>query len=167
VNSDNQIETLVDDYNIRLLQIDQSNGTKIKVSATDWDYKGEKIKNYVWNSPSQTFVTVVEEYDFEGARQRVEQMIFQEHDYASAISAIQQFLAEAPTEYLETSSCTLDVCEYYPQRYYPGMYYLMGVAYEMSGQPEQAARAYYILWRDYPDSPYALLAQNKLEPVKP
>jgi hypothetical protein len=140
---------------------------KIKVSATDWDYKGEKIKDYVWDASSQTFVTVVEEYDFEGARQKVEQIIFQEHNYASTISLIQQFLAEAPTEYLQTSSCTLDVCQYHPESYYPDMYYLMGIAYEMLGQPEKAARAYYFLWRDYPDSPYALLAQYKLEPISP
>jgi tetratricopeptide (TPR) repeat protein len=137
------------------------------VSSEDWDYKGKKIKNYIWDETSQTFITVVEEYDFEGARQKVERLIFQEHNYDSAILSIQQFLAEAPTEYLQTSYCELGVCQYHPQKYYPGMHYLMAIAYEMSGQPEQAARAYYILWRDYPDSPYALLAQNKLELVKP
>lgn len=165
VNKDQQVESLVDDYGVTSLQIDQSKSLRLKASVEDWDYKGEKNKNYVWDSPSQTFIVSLEEYDFEGARQKVEQMIFQERDFSSAISYIQQFIAESPREYLMTNSCDPNGCEYDPERYYPFMYYMMGLAYEMSEQPVQAARTYYFLWKNYPDSPYALVAQNKLKPI--
>ena len=165
VNRDQQVESLVDDYGVTSLQIDQSKSLRLKTSVEDWDYKGEKNKDYVWDSPSQTFISSFEEYDFEGARQKVEQMIFQDRDFSSAISFMQQFIAESPREYLMTSSCDPNGCEYRPERYYPFMYYMMGLAYEMSEQPVQATRTYYFLWKNYPDSPYALMAQNKLEPI--
>lgn len=167
VNHDEKIETLIDDYNVKLLQLDQIGEIKIKVSSQDPNFKGEKIKNYVWDDSSKTFVTVVEEYDFETAQANVERMIFHEHNFVAAIVFIQKFLAKAPVELQQMSSCDPSGCEYYPLKYYPYMYYMLGLSYEMSNQPEEAARTYYLLWKDYSESPYALLAQSKLTPVAP
>ena len=40
--------------------------------------------------------------------------------------------------------------------------YLLGLAYELSGDEANAVQTYWQLWHDYPDSPYAILAGRKL-----
>lgn len=42
-------------------------------------------------------------------------------------------------------------------------YYLLGLAYEMSGESGSALNAYLYLWRDSANSPYTYLARRKLE----
>lgn len=49
----------------------------------------------------------------------------------------------------------------------PYTYYISGLSYELSGNGQKAAQVYWQLWHDYPESPYALMARYKLEPVKP
>jgi hypothetical protein len=41
--------------------------------------------------------------------------------------------------------------------------YLLGLAYELAGEVDRAAETYWILWRDHPESPYALMARAKIE----
>ena len=48
----------------------------------------------------------------------------------------------------------------------PRPLYLLGLAYELSGDEANAVDAYWTLWQTFPESPYALLAQAKLE-LKP
>jgi hypothetical protein len=43
--------------------------------------------------------------------------------------------------------------------------YLLGLAYELDGQKDLAIQAYLEVWKDHPDSVYALMAAAKLEPV--
>jgi len=50
-----------------------------------------------------------------------------------------------------------------PPRVRPYAEYLLGLAYERAGNPDNAAQAYWQLWRDFPSSPYSLAAQRKLE----
>lgn len=45
----------------------------------------------------------------------------------------------------------------------PRPLYLLGLAYELSGDETSAVDAYWTLWQTFPESPYALLAQAKLE----
>lgn len=47
------------------------------------------------------------------------------------------------------------------------MQYLLGLAYELSGDREKAAQTYYDLWQAYPDLPYAVMAREKLQPIYP
>jgi len=49
----------------------------------------------------------------------------------------------------------------------PRYFYLCGLSYELSGDVQKAAEVYWQLWRDYPESQYALLARYKLMPVNP
>lgn len=49
----------------------------------------------------------------------------------------------------------------------PRYRYLLGLAYELSGDEANAVQTYWQLWRDAPQSPYASLARAKLEPVNP
>jgi hypothetical protein len=44
----------------------------------------------------------------------------------------------------------------------PRCHYLLGLAYELVGDSQNAVNAYWQLWHDYPDSPYVLLARAKL-----
>jgi hypothetical protein len=49
----------------------------------------------------------------------------------------------------------------------PGLFYLLGLAYELTGDDTRAASTYWSLWHDFPDSAYALMAQRKLESSSP
>ncbi|MDH5665750.1 MAG: hypothetical protein OEY10_05580, partial [Nitrosopumilus sp.] len=49
----------------------------------------------------------------------------------------------------------------------PRWLYLQGLGYELTGEAGKAAEIYYRLWREHPDSAYALMARAKLEPVSP
>jgi tetratricopeptide (TPR) repeat protein len=51
--------------------------------------------------------------------------------------------------------------------WFPRYYYLCGLSYEFSGDSEKAAEIYWQIWHDFPESPYALMAQDKLEPINP
>jgi hypothetical protein len=54
----------------------------------------------------------------------------------------------------------------YPN-YCAAFLYTMGLTYELSGDAQKATEIYWQLWHDFPESPYALMAQYKLEPVSP
>jgi len=56
---------------------------------------------------------------------------------------------------------------YSKQRESARLTYLLGLAYELSGDQANAVRVYFNLWRSYPDEPYGVMAQDKLEPVSP
>lgn len=45
--------------------------------------------------------------------------------------------------------------------------YLLGLAYELSGDRDKAAETYYNLWLTYPDQPYAITSREKLQPINP
>ena len=49
----------------------------------------------------------------------------------------------------------------------PRWLYLQALGYELTGEAGKAADIYYRLWREHPDSAYALMARAKLEPVSP
>lgn len=50
---------------------------------------------------------------------------------------------------------------------YPRMLYLLGLAYELKGEPVLAAQAYYQVWQQAPESGYALMAREKLVEESP
>jgi hypothetical protein len=41
--------------------------------------------------------------------------------------------------------------------------YLLGLAYELTGDEANAVKTYWNLWHDYPETAYARLAESKLE----
>jgi tetratricopeptide (TPR) repeat protein len=43
------------------------------------------------------------------------------------------------------------------------VYYLLGLAYETSGETDKARNIYWQLWKEYPDSFYAIAVQYKLD----
>jgi len=82
---------------------------------------------------------------------QIESLFFENKDIETAISSFEQFLADPNTE------------EIYSR---PRLYYLLALAYELSDDHVNAIQNYWYLWQNYPDSPYAILAQAKLE-IKP
>ena len=49
----------------------------------------------------------------------------------------------------------------------PETLYLLALAYELSGQEQEAVDTYWQLWRDFPESSFAVMAQRKLVPAEP
>lgn len=49
----------------------------------------------------------------------------------------------------------------------PRYFYICGLSYELAGDTQKAAEIYWQLWRNFPESQYAILAKNKLEPIIP
>ena len=45
------------------------------------------------------------------------------------------------------------------------LYYLLGLINELMGDKQTAVNAYLQLWRNYPDSPYTIMARSKLEAI--
>jgi hypothetical protein len=43
--------------------------------------------------------------------------------------------------------------------------YLLGLAYELAGDEANALATYLQVWQNYSNSPYAIMAQAKLEPI--
>lgn len=50
---------------------------------------------------------------------------------------------------------------------FPRYLYLFGLSYELVGEPQKAAETYWHLWREFPNSQYALMARYKLNPANP
>ncbi len=42
------------------------------------------------------------------------------------------------------------------------VYYLLALAYEAGGQTDRAVEAYWYIWKNFPDSLYAIASQYKL-----
>lgn len=82
---------------------------------------------------------------------QIESLFFENKDIETAVSSFKQFLADPSIE------------EIYSR---PRLYYLLALAYELSNDHVNAIQNYWYLWQNYPDSPYAILAQAKLE-IKP
>ena len=80
-------------------------------------------------------------------------MILQEGDFEAAIATLTAVLTELNT----AEELTYAI---------PRTLYLLGLAYELDGDEINAVHTYWGLWQNYPESPYALLAQAKLE-LKP
>lgn len=142
---------------------DDAQGAFLTVQTGQED--GQKIPlTYRWDRLQERFVEW-EGYDFAFAEHEAERLLFQEGDFDAAAAWIEQFLDEAPTELPQAMWCDWQKCEYRSNWYYPHLRYLLGLAYEMAGFPEQATRVYYELWRDDPADLFGLVAGLKLEPI--
>ena len=85
---------------------------------------------------------------FDEAFTLAETLIFEEHDYATAVSTLNVILNE------------LDPDDWRARRL-PEMLYFLGLAHELQGQEDEAVAAYWQLWHDYPTDPYALMSLLK------
>jgi hypothetical protein len=82
-------------------------------------------------------------------------------DEEAVIKAEEALLTDwKPEEAIPLLQDILSYPDYYKA---PHMMYLLGLAYELIGDEQNAVRAYWNLWHNYPESAYARLAQAKLE----
>jgi hypothetical protein len=95
------------------------------------------------------------EIEQEKAIQKIETLILETQDAAAAARAIEALLAPGYPliEHLDNNQ---------PARVRPYLEYLLGVAYELSGDPDQALQAFYQLWKEFPNSPYSEIVRQRL-----
>lgn len=126
------------------------------VSVPDSMYPGDS--SYSWNMEKQTFQHI---YEFSDLQSQVEQQIFSQQNYSSAIQSLEEFLRNDASDIEKMEECGYECSE----GYIPYFRYLLAVSYELSGQAEQAKLIYYQLWHDYPKNIFGMAAMQKLEPV--
>ncbi len=168
VNTDLSIETWEEVYGVKSYDIvDEVQPAKI-VMNIDSDYEGKRTTVYVWDAQTQSFIEQTDPYV--NARIEIEDLLFTKQDYEAVIRYIDEFLQTAPPEPKVVYACGADIpghCKYFPERYVPYFRYLRGLAYEQLGQNEQAKRAYFELWQDFPKNVFGMAASLKLEPISP
>ncbi|MCA9872071.1 MAG: hypothetical protein KC441_00390 [Anaerolineales bacterium] len=114
---------------------------------------------YGWNPDTQDFELLEKRADnslgipLDEAIAQAEALLLQEGKFEAAIPMLTAVLAELRAQ----NELTWAI---------PRPLYLLGLAYELSGDETNAVDAYWTLWQTFPESPYALLAQAKLE-LKP
>jgi len=116
--------------------------------ATPWPWIGN-AKNYLPEMTPQ---------DQEIAH--IEKLLFQTGDVSQGLQRLLNLLDDPIIEPYHSSFEE-------PPRIKLYLLYLLGLAYELSGDEHNAVKTYWQLWRDYPDSPYTLIARRKLAAVGP
>jgi len=141
----------------------------LRIKLLDWKIDGRQLivqydgkeAVYAWDATQGKLAPTG--YAPELQEQRVgeaEQALYFDKDPAGAAETLEALLSE---RVLENYNWVFSADYTNPPRLRPYMMYLLGLAYEQSGDAERAARAYWQLWRDFPASPYSLAAQSKLE----
>jgi hypothetical protein len=87
----------------------------------------------------------------------IEKTLFVDGDSRRASQLIERLLA---TRVIEPDYATTEIITPYLQ-------YLLGLAYELSGDERKAVDNYWHVWQHYPQSLYAKIAQQKIERVAP
>ena len=96
---------------------------------------------YAWREGLDKFLNI----------SQVERLLFEQENPAEAIRATQAELSNFDPE------------GYDYQNDASRLYYMLGLAYELQGNPAAAVEAYLKVWREFPDSPYALMAREKIQ----
>jgi len=122
---------------------------------------------YQWNGADEQF-EVIDMYRTN--REQQEYQAIQGSQLVLSKDGNQAQITESLKQYL---SLHTEVCAEYDWmcqsrvRNLPWLWYMLGLAYELEGMADQAVKTYWQLWHDYPESPYAIMAQYKLELIQP
>jgi hypothetical protein len=125
-----------------------------------------EIAIYHWNDEGDSLNKRIINFDFSKAQEEAEKLLFQERNFRQTILYINMFLVQAPAESKEMSYCQLSDCRYSMDWYRPYMRYLLALAYELSGQTDEARDTYFGLSQDYPDNILGVSAAHRLIPVR-
>jgi hypothetical protein len=155
------------EYPVSAFWIDERTEGSQLVVYTQSEYYSAELITYTWNADTRSLERRLVAFDYAPAEAEAERLLFQAQDYAGAIVFIEQFLQDAPPELLYAYYCDQGSCDYQPEWYFPYLRYLLGLAYELDGQPEPAAATYFQLWQDYPSYIFGMVARLKLEPSAP
>lgn len=129
----------------------------LKADKYDWTLDPEWVL-VRWDAAAETF-KVAEQAML--LAEKAETLLLTEKRADEAIPLLQSLLA-SPNYPGDT--CHFNWAPCYPRPY---LLYLLGLSYELTGDKAGALNSYWQLWHDYPDSPYAIMAQAKLEPTQP
>jgi hypothetical protein len=91
-----------------------------------------------------------------------ESLLLEKGEPKGAIEILSQLLREE-TELIDQEAQEYDA----PHQVRPYLQYLLGLAYEMNGDEQNAVIAYWNLWHDFPQHPLSYVVQQKLESNKP
>jgi len=127
-------------------------------------YKNNDDVSYEWES---YYWDEVKLEFFEGVA--AEDLILNQHRYEEAVKMLNIDLQTIQPYYQQAKAASengyrdfFDTVSITRAHYL----YLLGLAYELNGDKTLAIQTYYQLWHEHPDSAYALMARDKLEPVK-
>ncbi len=123
-------------------------------------YEGREAV-YAWDASQKKLVPTGFAPDLQDENiGKVEQAIYFDNKPTQAIEILEGMLSARIWEnYIWSSGVGLTN----PPRVRPYALYLLGLAYEQAGDSDNAVRAYWQLWHDYPTNPYSIAAQSKLE----
>jgi hypothetical protein len=142
------------------------------ITITDNTYNGfysprdAKKTVYQWDPSEQSYL-LAESYPSPQQQgiEAAEKALFEANDPVKAIQVVQPLLKgkimDPVTSWAEGNYVSG------PSRTRPYLMYLLGLAYERTGDEVNAVRAYWQLWHDFPDNPYSFAARRKLQPVIP
>lgn len=142
--------------------------TDIRLTQTDTTFSlyittNNNQHQYDWSTTRATLTyaashppTQAEQID------HLEQLIFQQSGYQEAITQIQTLLTQGIVEPQTWNTPDPETAHIEPH-----LRYLLGLCYELLGDTENAISAYWQVWHDFPDTPYALIARRKLPLIAP
>jgi hypothetical protein len=140
--------------------------TQVKrVSGTEGDeleyLANQQPVRLTWDKTTENFIVKdLNAAPSAGALGAINQTLFEMHDPTKAASQIQSTLSSSDFNRLARSelSSTDDLKAH--------LEYLLGLCYELQGNQRQAVLTYWSLWYNHAQSPYAVLAQQKLELIQ-
>jgi hypothetical protein len=121
------------------------------------EYSSGNQLTYICNNESQTFRSpprISPEFEQYTKIQEIEHNLFVLGNTQTAVTMLEELLSG---EIIENGP------DYNSPLLRPRLLYLLGMAYDMTNNNEQAVQTYWELWQDYPDNPYAQLAMFKIE----
>lgn len=126
------------------LQLEVTYNDHYRLDSITYEWQNGEFVEIGYHAPNSLGIP------FDEAFTLAETLIFEEQDYATAVSILTVIANE------------LDTDDWRARRL-PEMLYFLGLAHELQGQEDEAVAAYWQLWHDYPTDPYALMAAAKLE----
>jgi hypothetical protein len=123
-----------------------------------------KYSEYEWEPASQAYVLRItlpseQQQKIEAA----ETLLFEANQPEQTVEILQQLLSGHIIELVLTwSEGSYNIGPPITRTY---IQYLLGLAFELSGDEANAVHVYWLLWHDHPESPYTLLAGRKLVPI--
>ncbi len=117
-------------------------------------------ETYRWNAISQRWTLSDSDPHPQVERiRKIEDQLFTQQNFLSAIDLINSWLDEGVSDPKDLGDSSTPPNEY--TRSY--LRYLLGLAYEQSGQPKKAVQVYYELWKDNPPNVFGYIASTRLE----
>ncbi|MBK8900339.1 MAG: tetratricopeptide repeat protein [Anaerolineaceae bacterium] len=141
-------------YNVENFALDQQeNGLVVTVNFLPTTYRFHQL-TFRWNPAVEDFETAATDVPyFLGTSpymlvERAKVMLFEEQRFEETAVMLSYYTANYEANLSEA-------------------YYLLALAYELSGQEQQAVETYWQLWHDFPEDSFAIMARRKVVPAEP